>query len=78
MSLVSQYRNSSLRRSSSNPAVLRCLPFFLIAAFIALPSTAKADGFGEGTLNPTQNAWNTTQKTLLVPGGVRQKASVRV
>ena len=40
MSLVCKYRNS--RRSSSNPAVLGCLPIFLIGTSIALPSSAEA------------------------------------
>ena len=42
MSPVSQYRNRTLRRSSPNPAVPGCMLVFLIAALIALPSTAEA------------------------------------
>jgi hypothetical protein len=48
MSLVSQYRNRSLRRSPPNPAVPGRALIFLIAAFIALPSTAKAYSWWSG------------------------------
>ena len=42
MSPVSQYRNSSLRRSPSNQVATGCLAFLLIATFVALPSSAMA------------------------------------
>ena len=42
MSFVSQYGNRSLRRSPPNPTVPGCMTIFLIAALIALPSTAEA------------------------------------
>ena len=48
MSLLSQYRNRSLRRSPPNPAVPGRMLTLLVAAFIALPSTAKAYSWWSG------------------------------